>query len=1661
MLAAPPLPGPPATAIFAASRPAGRVFPRFRGSDPELTLAAWVRPGVPAEAIGTVPYATFIFAATLGGAVLSPCADCTFVCRLDAGAWESCVSPLHLSGLAPGEHLFQVRASRADGTPDALAAYHAWALELGPWVGFATVLAAAVNTSLVDFTIVGADGCALSYSMDGTTWAPASAANYSAPVVLAVAISSEGFNTLRVACALGNAVPATAKHTWRLDTWPPAASFSQGGLPAGAVLHRDSASWLVSANDADADARAGSGVGAFECRLVAHPANTTAPPPLSDWSACSTDGSVTLDGLLALVSGSYALQLRAVDHAGNTGAAVESLFDVDDTLPLTPSATVVQASITLAPSPLSMQTTLFYYITNMSNGALFLADGVTAVADNSFIGAADGAGLLFVPTASLFSGDARDSQFGFDVQAADAASDARLGGEAVHASVTVAHVNSAPVVDASHFFALLDLYNTGVSLHDAALGEAVADVLGSGASDADGDAVGLAITSADSALGAWESSNNSGVSWLPLAGASATSPRLLGGGAADRLRFTPRLDALGGLSTMDWAATASLAFLAWDGTDDNVAGTSCRTVAADSAAAAAAAALDATFAELVELALDAGGGDVCAPLNTTYVRTGAFSAATGVAVVAIYDAAHLRGTAALSSAARLAASAFAAAVAGCPPQRPSAVELPPSPRGAALMLSGGTLPDLTPPWTVEAWIRKRARLASTVLLASAAYPAVNSTALLLEAAPATFMLGVRRVGGWPDGSASDVSLGVEAPLGVWTHIAFVDDGIGPLRLFVNGVLAGAAALGGLPLPRGWVGHPLSASAFAIDELRIWTVARSAQQLTAAWQALLPPPVAVLGDGDGASADGLNAVLRFEEGCGASASDSAAANMTAALVGAAAWTRGVDLACATVVGIQPAAGPPAGGGLLTLLGAGFPTPRSAAAACVFSNGQRALAVRATAGTVTCVAPPAAGRASVRVWYEDTVRGCVSTQAVVYTYTAAAVAAVHPPVGPAGGGALITLSGFGFHAPAGDALCRFTPLPAGADGAPAQLATARIMSSSLLVCEAPALATARACLVEVSVNGGDDWLPDAQRVTFLVADAPSASPLLLQTGPTSGGAVLRVLLPPHDTGALPMTALPVCGFGTLRPVAARLAGAHAMECVSPARVRGPTPLLTSLNGRDWEQRTRFVAHSPPRVELLYPEDAPAGGGAVLTVLGSGGAAARLLSCLFGGSSADGTAPADAHTARGLGLRVGQGVRCVAPSTAPGFVALRIAGDGVAGPPGRDGVLQYLAREAPHTIAAFPRVLAAGGGTLVAVTGSSFMPIALCAFGAGAAETPLHFVSTALALCEAPAATACPSTVAVALPLSHAPTATAIEYEGVPAAANSTRDAAAGETELAADGIGALHAAICAFGTTGVVAAAAGCDGLARPAASGAVPIGTGSCWQDVTFSANATLAYSQPLELSVDAAVSPPFGAVTGSFVLTLYIDALLLAAEPPMACHFFESAHASAAAASVVGGAARCTAPPTSFAGGGFVVVRVSTVAQSPADIAAAQFMYEPRARVTSVLVPRAGALGTDAAGRLQPGRLLWGGRPVAVAGTHLPGSAGAACRFGSMVRPAHWVSTALAHCEPPDAAVDGAALPDAYLSIAHALASADRAAWSPVSSASVFSWPRASDEDSN
>ncbi|MDY3555463.1 Ig-like domain-containing protein, partial [Gemmata sp. JC717] len=138
----------------------------------------------------------------------------------------------------------------------------------------------------------------------------------------------------------------------------------------------------------------------------------------------------------------------AADPKTSTGTVTFTITAVADTPSVTGATTSAGVQTTgglvISRNGADGSEVSHFKITGITNGTLFLSDGVTPVTSGSFITAAQGgAGLKFTPAAN-FTGTGS-----FQVQASTGATDAGLGGDAVTATITVNAANSPPTVAAT------------------------------------------------------------------------------------------------------------------------------------------------------------------------------------------------------------------------------------------------------------------------------------------------------------------------------------------------------------------------------------------------------------------------------------------------------------------------------------------------------------------------------------------------------------------------------------------------------------------------------------------------------------------------------------------------------------------------------------------------------------------------------------------------------------------------------------------------------------------------------------------------------------------------------------------------------------------------------------------------------------------------------------------------------------------------------------------------------------------------------------------------------------------------------------------------------------------------------------------------------------
>ncbi len=260
-----------------------------------------------------------------------------FECKIDSGAWTSCSSPTSYAGLIEGDHAFSLRAVDTAGNISEIES-KIWHIDLTAPV-LTLVGPTAINNSLsavfnLSATDSGGSGVAsFACSMDGAAYTACSAvSNY---------VLSAGSHVFKAKAydGAGN-VSSLQTHSWTIDTTPPTVTITS--KPA-ALTNAMTATFAFAGSDTG-----GGNVASYECQLDG-----------SGFAACATGKSY-----LSLVDGSHVFQVRAVDTAGNTGAAVSYSWTVNTSTPM--------ASISSSPESITNQTsaTLVFSATAPSGGSI-------------------------------------------------------------------------------------------------------------------------------------------------------------------------------------------------------------------------------------------------------------------------------------------------------------------------------------------------------------------------------------------------------------------------------------------------------------------------------------------------------------------------------------------------------------------------------------------------------------------------------------------------------------------------------------------------------------------------------------------------------------------------------------------------------------------------------------------------------------------------------------------------------------------------------------------------------------------------------------------------------------------------------------------------------------------------------------------------------------------------------------------------------------------------------------------------------------------------------------------------------------------------------------------------------------------------------------------
>ncbi len=181
-----------------------------------------------------------------------------------------------------------------------------------------TITSPAVNSSAQTGVVLsGACESGLSVTLSGSGWtSPASTTcSGSAYSVAVVFTAGEGTKNIIVSQTDPAGNLATANRDFVRDNSGPSCSFTAG--PNG-WTNQTAPAFTFNCTDVN-------GVASSQCRLST-----------GSWGACSSATTYSLSGLVA---GSYEVQVRATDNAGNVGTHAARTFSVDTSAPTTPSLT--------------------------------------------------------------------------------------------------------------------------------------------------------------------------------------------------------------------------------------------------------------------------------------------------------------------------------------------------------------------------------------------------------------------------------------------------------------------------------------------------------------------------------------------------------------------------------------------------------------------------------------------------------------------------------------------------------------------------------------------------------------------------------------------------------------------------------------------------------------------------------------------------------------------------------------------------------------------------------------------------------------------------------------------------------------------------------------------------------------------------------------------------------------------------------------------------------------------------------------------------------------------------------------------------------------------------------------------------------------------------
>jgi hypothetical protein len=270
----------------------------------------------------------------------------TFVCSRDGALFAKCSSGITYTGLAQGNHSFQVKAVAGGSTSSATTV--AWAI-VPPAPQLLSHPTNPTGAVTARFTYVDSQSAvAFKCALDGAGFTPCSAGG------VTYAGLAKGTHTFAVKAQVGTKPPSKpTSFTWSIDTTAPAVTL-QFPKPYGAY---NAAAWSAGCPAVGA---CGTAVDPSGVKSVAVAIQQQSSGKYWNGSSYSSSSIVYNPGTTAWgyattrpIDGLYTLYVRATDRFGNTtaGSGVAVPFTIDTLAPSAPNITTEPASVSPDASP--------------------------------------------------------------------------------------------------------------------------------------------------------------------------------------------------------------------------------------------------------------------------------------------------------------------------------------------------------------------------------------------------------------------------------------------------------------------------------------------------------------------------------------------------------------------------------------------------------------------------------------------------------------------------------------------------------------------------------------------------------------------------------------------------------------------------------------------------------------------------------------------------------------------------------------------------------------------------------------------------------------------------------------------------------------------------------------------------------------------------------------------------------------------------------------------------------------------------------------------------------------------------------------------------------------------------------------------------------------